>query len=83
MTNRCFVVIFIDTWRTYYEREVLSLDEGGEKPYKTARGRIGEDGKISCGRTRKSGKEQLVVIRLYRGGLVLHGLYYEIANKRL
>jgi hypothetical protein len=49
MTNRCFVVIFIDTWRTYYEREVLSLDEGGEKPYKTARGRIGEDGKISCG----------------------------------
>jgi DNA end-binding protein Ku len=55
----------------------LGPDEGGEKPYRLLADALAKTQKVAVAELVSRGKEQLVVIRPYRNGLVLHGLYYQ------
>ena len=58
--------------KSYY----LGPDKGGNKAYKLLSGAMERTGRVAVGRWRTRGKEQLVLIRPYRDGLLLHQVYY-------
>jgi len=63
---------FLQIEKTYY----LSADKGGDKAYRLLSQSMERKGKVAVGRWAARGKEQLVLIRPYKGGLVVHQLYY-------
>jgi DNA end-binding protein Ku len=58
--------------KTYY----LGPDKGGDKAYKLLSDSMTRTQRVAVGRFWTRGKEQLVLIRPYRSGLVLHYVYY-------
>jgi DNA end-binding protein Ku len=58
--------------KTYY----LGPDKGGDRAYKLLSDAMTRTGTIAVGRYWTRGKEQLVLVRPYKGGLVLHQVYY-------
>ena len=58
--------------KTYY----LGPDKGGDKAYKLLSDSMTRTRKVAVGRFWTRGKEQLVLIRPYKNGLVLHYVYY-------
>lgn len=65
-------VDFIFIEKTYY----LGPDKGGDRAYKLLCESMERMGRIAVGRYWSRGKEQLVLVRPYKGGLVLHQVYY-------
>lgn len=65
-------VDLIQIERSYY----LGPDKGGQKAYKLLSGAMDRTEMIAVGRYGTRGKEQLVLIRPYREGLLLHQVYY-------
>ena len=63
---------FIQIEKTYY----LGADKGGDKAYRLLSDAMTAKKKVAVGRWAARGKEQLVVIRPYQGGLAIHQLYY-------
>ncbi len=58
--------------KTYY----VGPDKGGDKAYKLLSDSMTRTQKVAVGRFWTRGKEQLVLIRPYKAGLVLHYVYY-------
>jgi DNA end-binding protein Ku len=58
--------------RTYY----LGPDKGGDKAYRLLSEAMDRTEKIAVGRYWTRGKEQLVLLRPYQGGLMLHYAFY-------
>jgi DNA end-binding protein Ku len=54
----------------------LGPDNGGEKPYRLLADAMAKSGRVAIAELVSRGKEQLVLIRPYRNGLVLHTMYY-------
>ncbi len=65
-------VDFVQIEKSYY----LGCDKGGDKAYKLLSEAMTERQRVAIGRWAARGKEQLVVVRPYEGGLILHQLYY-------
>ncbi len=65
-------VDLIQVEKTYY----LGPDKGGDKAYALLSAAMLETGKVAVGRWAAKGKEQLVLIRPYRNGLLLHQMFY-------
>src|SRR5690606_508739 len=63
---------FVQVERSYY----LGPDKGGDKAYRLLAEAMKAEGRVAVGRWAARGKEQLVVIRPYRDGLLFHQLYY-------
>jgi DNA end-binding protein Ku len=55
----------------------LGPDEGGEKPYRLLADALAKTQRAAVDELVSRGKEQIVIIRPYLGGLVLHGMYYQ------
>ena len=55
----------------------LGPDEGGEKPFRLLAEALARSERAAVAELVSRGKEQIVIIRPYRGSLVLHGMYYE------
>lgn len=62
--------IYID--RTYY----LGPDRGGDRAYRLLADAMTRTDRIAVGRYGTRGKEQLVLLRPYKGGLVMHYVFY-------
>lgn len=62
----------IQVERSYY----LGPDRGGDKAYRLLSESMKVTSKVAVGRWAARGKEQLVVIRPYRDGLIFHQMYY-------
>ncbi len=61
----------------YFDRaNLLGPDKGGAKAYKLLCEAMSATGRVAIGRFATRGKQQLVLIRPARGGLLLHGLFY-------
>jgi len=61
----------------YFEKSnLLGPDKGGAKAYRLLREAMREAGMVAVGRFSTRGRQQLVLLRPYDSGLVLHGLYY-------
>ena len=61
----------------YFENtHYLGPDKGGEKPYRLLAEAMAKSGRVAIAELVSRGKEQLVLIRPYRKGLVLHTMYY-------
>lgn len=58
--------------KSYY----LGPDKGGERAYRLLSESLDRSEKLAVGRYFTRGKEQLVLVRPYQGGLLLHELYY-------
>lgn len=58
--------------KSYY----LGPDKGGAKAYGLLARALEESGKVAVGRHWMRGKQNLVLVRPYRGGLLMHHLYY-------
>jgi DNA end-binding protein Ku len=58
--------------KTYY----LGPDKGGDKAYKLLSEAMDRTAKIAVGRYFTRGKEQLVLLRPYKKGIILHYVYY-------
>jgi DNA end-binding protein Ku len=58
--------------KSYY----LGPDKGGDKAYRLLVEAMLRTGKVAVGRWAARGKEQLVVVRPYRDGLLLHQMFY-------
>jgi DNA end-binding protein Ku len=58
--------------KSYY----LGPDKGGAKAYRLFSDAMEESGKVAVGRYATRGKEQLVIVRPYDEGLLLHYVYY-------
>src|SRR5207249_3096834 len=54
----------------------LGPDEGGEKPYRLLAEALAKTQRAAVAELVSRGKEQIVIIRPYHGGLVLHGMFY-------
>lgn len=65
-------VDFVQIEKTYY----LGADKGGDKAYRLLSESMERKAKVAVGRWAARGKEQLVLVRPYKGGLILHQLYY-------
>ena len=65
-------VDLIHVEKTYY----LGPDKGGDKAYRLLAESMRSTGKVAVGRWSAKGKEQLVLIRPYKDGLMLHQMYY-------
>jgi DNA end-binding protein Ku len=65
-------VDMIQVEKTYY----LGPDKGGDKAYKLLSQAMKRKDRVAVGRWAARGKEQLVLIRPYRDGLMLHQLFY-------
>lgn len=65
-------VDFVYIEKTYY----LGPDKGGDRAYKLLSEAMERMGRIAVGRLGTRGKEQLVLVRPYKGGLCLHYVYY-------
>ena len=63
---------FLQIEKTYY----LGADKGGDKAYRLLAESMQRKDKVAVGRWAARGKEQLVLIRPYKDGLVVHQLYY-------
>jgi DNA end-binding protein Ku len=63
---------FVQVEKSYY----LGADKGGDKAYRLLSESMERKQKVAVGRWGARGKEQLVAIRPYRGGLILHQLFY-------
>jgi DNA end-binding protein Ku len=59
--------------KTYY----LGPDKGGDRAYRLLSEAMERMKKIAVGRYWARGKEQLVLVRPYKKGLILHQVYYE------
>src|SRR5436309_8548588 len=55
----------------------LGPDEGGEEPFRLVAEALARSERAAVAELVSRGKEQIVIIRPYRGGLVLHGMYYK------
>jgi DNA end-binding protein Ku len=62
----------IQVERSYY----LGPDRGGDKAYRLLSESMRVTSKVAVGRWASRGKEQLVVIRPYRDGLIFHQMFY-------
>jgi DNA end-binding protein Ku len=61
----------------YFEStHYLGADKGGEKPYRLLADAMAKSGRVAIAELVSRGKEQLVLIRPYRKGLVLHTMYF-------
>ena len=61
----------------YFENtHYLGPDKGGEKPYRLLADAMAKSGRVAIAELVSRGKGQLVLIRPYRKGLVLHTMYY-------
>ena len=61
----------------YFENtHYLGADKGGEKPYRLLADAMVKSGRVAIAELVSRGKEQLVLIRPHRKGLVLHTMYY-------
>jgi DNA end-binding protein Ku len=61
----------------YFEdTHYLASDKGGEKPYRLLADAMAKSGRVAIAELVSRGKEQLVLIRPYRKGLVLHTMYH-------
>jgi DNA end-binding protein Ku len=61
----------------YFEKSnLLGPDKGGHKAYKLLREAMASSGKVAVGRFATRGKQQLVLIRPGKQGLIMHGLFY-------
>jgi DNA end-binding protein Ku len=61
----------------YFEdTHYLAADKGGEKPYRLLADAMAKSGRVAIAELVSRGKEQLVLIRPYNNGLVLHTTYY-------
>jgi DNA end-binding protein Ku len=60
----------------------LGAGEGGEKPYRLLAEALGKSNRAAIAQLVSRGKEQLVLIRPYEKGLIMHSLYYvnEVRN---
>jgi DNA end-binding protein Ku len=63
---------FVQIEKSYY----LGADKGGDKAYRLLSQAMTAKGKVAVGRWAARGKEQLVLVRPYKDGLILHQLYY-------
>jgi DNA end-binding protein Ku len=60
----------------YFENtDYLGADKGGEKSYRLLADAMAKRGRVAIAELVSRGKEQLVLIRPYRKGLVLHMMY--------
>jgi DNA end-binding protein Ku len=67
----------------YFESShYLGADEGGGKPYRLLADAMAKTGRAALAELVTRGKEQLVLIRPYRDGLMMHTMYYanEVRN---
>ena len=62
----------IQVEKSYY----LGPDRGGDKAYRLLNMAMASSGKVAVGSWAAKGKEQLIVIRPYRDGLLFHQLFY-------
>ena len=61
----------------YFEdTHYLAADKGGEKPYRLLADAMAKSGRVAIAELVSRGKEQLVLIRPYKRGLVLHTMYH-------
>jgi DNA end-binding protein Ku len=61
----------------YFENtHYLGADKGGEKPYRLLADAMAKSGRVAIAELVSRGKEQLVLIRPYKKGLVLHTMYH-------
>ncbi len=61
----------------YFDRaNLLGPDKGGAKAYRLLCESMREMGRVAIGRYSTRGRQQLVLLRPYAEGLVLHGLHY-------
>ena len=65
-------VDFVHVEKSYY----LGADKGGDKAYRLLSEAMTQKKVVAIGRWAARGKEQLVVVRPYEDGLILHQLYY-------
>lgn len=65
-------VDFIYVEKSFY----LGPDKGGERAYKLLSESMERTGKVAVGRYFTRGKEELVIVRPYKKGLILHNVYY-------
>lgn len=65
-------VDLIQVEKTYY----LGPDKGGDKAYRLLAESMRATDKVAVGRWAAKGKEQLVIVRPYKDGLLLHQMYY-------
>jgi DNA end-binding protein Ku len=63
---------FLQIEKTYY----LGADKGGDKAYRLLSESMERKHRVAVGRWAARGKEQLVLLRPYKDGLVMHQLYY-------
>ena len=62
---------------TYIESTVfLGPGKGGDRAYALLSDAMSRTGRVAIGRYGARGKEQLVMLRPYKGGLVMHQVYY-------
>ena len=61
----------------YFENAYyVGPDKGGEKPYRLLADALESSGRLALAQMVSRGKEELVLIRPYQKGLVLHTMYY-------
>ncbi len=65
-------VDFIFIEKTYY----LGPDKGGERAYRLLSESLERAGRLAVGRFAQRGKDNLVLVRPYKKGLILHECYY-------
>src|SRR5690606_1456103 len=66
-------VDFVHVEKSYY----LGPDKGGDKAYRLLSAAMQGKDRVAVGRWAARGKEQLVLVRPYGEGLILHQLYYK------
>lgn len=65
-------VDLLQVQKSYY----MAPDKGGDKAYKLLATVMGDDNKVAVGKWHTRGKDELVLVRAYNGGLLLHLCYY-------
>lgn len=65
-------VDFVYVEKSYY----VGPDKGGERAYRLLSESMERMGKVAVGRYFTKGKEELVIVRPYKKGLILHNVYY-------
>ena len=66
-------VDFVHVEKSYY----LGPDKGGHKAYRLLSDAMERTGRVALGHHVARGKSHLVMIRPYKGGLIMHQLFYE------
>src|SRR5881398_769452 len=65
-----------DRYVTFEDEHYLGPDKGAEKAYHLLAQAMRETGKVALAQYVRGGKEHLVLLRPYDGGLVLHTMHY-------